>query len=87
MLRRRPHRAGEIAEALNLRAPLISRHLRALRDGGLVEDHHPDFDTRVRIYQLKAARFSELKAWAAEIETMWSDQLASFKAHIETGPA
>lgn len=68
---------------LKLNAPLVSRHLKVLRDGGLVEDHHPAFDTRVRIYSLRAARFAELKAWAAEIEAMWADQLAAFKAHVE----
>lgn len=83
MLGQRPHRAGELAEALKLPAPAMSRHLRTLKQCGLVEETHPDFDARVRIYTLRHGAMADLKKWLAETEALWSDQLASLKAHIE----
>jgi DNA-binding transcriptional ArsR family regulator len=38
LLRQRPHRAGELADALDMSAPALSRHLRALRQAGLIDD-------------------------------------------------
>ena len=83
MLGQRPHRAGELAEALKLPAPAMSRHLRTLKQCGLVEEAHPDFDARVRIYTLRHGAMADLKKWLAETEALWSGQLASLKAHIE----
>ena len=83
MLGQRPHRAGELAEALKLPAPAMSRHLRTLKQSGLVEETHPDFDARVRIYTLRHGAMADLKKWLAETEAMWIGQLASLKAHIE----
>ena len=85
LLRERPRSAGELAGALGLAPPAMSRHLRALKEGGLVEDGHPTFDARVRIYRLKDGATVELKQWLAETEAVWSDQLASFKRHGEGG--
>jgi DNA-binding transcriptional ArsR family regulator len=83
LLGQRPRRAGELAEALDLPAPAMSRHLRALKESGLVEETHPEFDARVRIYALKDGAMADLKTWLADTERLWADQLASFKAHIE----
>ena len=85
LLREQPRSAGELAGALGLAPPAMSRHLRALKEGGLVEDGHPTFDARVRIYRLKDGATAELKQWLAETEALWSDQLASFKRHVEGG--
>ncbi|MBL8547535.1 MAG: winged helix-turn-helix transcriptional regulator [Hyphomonadaceae bacterium] len=83
LLGQRPRRAGELAEALGLPAPAMSRHLRELKQSGLVEETHPEFDARVRIYTLKDGAMADLKKWLADTERMWTDQLASFKAHVE----
>lgn len=83
LLGRGPLRAGELAEALKLPAPAMSRHLRALKQSGLVEETHPAFDARVRIYTLRAGAMADLKQWLADTERMWSDQLASFKTQVE----
>jgi DNA-binding transcriptional ArsR family regulator len=85
LLRERPRRAGELAQAAGLSAPAMSRHLRALRHAGLVEETHPPFDARVRVYALRPAPMAELKAWAEAAEGLWSDQLLSLKTHIEDG--
>jgi DNA-binding transcriptional ArsR family regulator len=83
LLRQQPRRAGELAEAVGLSAPAMSRHLRTLRRSGLIEESHPDFDARVRVYALTPAPMAALRDWLAETERLWSDQLASFKAHLE----
>ncbi|HTX48864.1 MAG TPA: metalloregulator ArsR/SmtB family transcription factor [Caulobacteraceae bacterium] len=83
LLRQGPRPAGDIAKAIGLAPPATSRHLRTLRLSGLVEEHHPDFDMRVRVYSLRAGAMSELKAWLEETEQMWADQLTAFKAHLE----
>jgi DNA-binding transcriptional ArsR family regulator len=82
-LRRAPARAGELAEAVGLSPPALSRHLRALKKAELVEETHPEFDARVRIYALKREGLEALKAWVAETDALWSRQLAGFKAHVE----
>jgi DNA-binding transcriptional ArsR family regulator len=83
LLGERPRRAGELADALGLPAPAMSRHLRQLKQSGLVEETHPEFDARVRIYALKDGAMSELKRWLADTETMWTAQLSGFRAHVE----
>jgi DNA-binding transcriptional ArsR family regulator len=83
LLRQRPLRAGDLAASLHLSPPVMSRHLRVLRECGLVEETHPTFDARVRIYALRPEPMAELKAWLEETERLWTDQLAAFKAHLE----
>jgi DNA-binding transcriptional ArsR family regulator len=78
-----PRRAGELAQALGLSAPAMSRHLRALKESGLVDETHPQFDARVRIYALRREPIVALKAWINETETLWTRQLSAFKAHVE----
>jgi DNA-binding transcriptional ArsR family regulator len=77
-----PRRAGELANLLDLDPPAMSRHLRILRQSGLVAETHPEFDQRVRIYALDAARLTELKDWLARAEAGWTTQLAAFRAHV-----
>ncbi len=83
LLGERPHRAGELAAALGLPASTMSRHLRCLKQSGLVEEAHPDFDARVRVYALKAGAMTELKRWLADTEALWTTQLSAFKRHVE----
>ena len=83
LLRQRPRPAGDLAREIGLPAPAMSRHLRALREGGLVEEAHPPFDARVRVYALKAEPMIELMRWLEETERLWSEQLLAFKAHLE----
>ena len=83
LLRVRPRPAGELAREVGLAPAAMSRHLRTLRQSGLVEESHPDFNARVRVYALKTGPMEELKDWLEETERLWSEQLAAFKAHIE----
>jgi DNA-binding transcriptional ArsR family regulator len=84
LLRERPRRAGELAEATRIAFPLMSRHLRMLRASGLVEEERDEFDSRVRIYRLRPEPMTELKRWLEETEVLWSRQLAAFKAHVQS---
>lgn len=83
LLRRRAHRAGELADALALSPPALSRHLRVLKRSGLVADDEPEHDARVRLYRLRPERFAPLNDWVSGITALWTDQLAAFKAHAE----
>ncbi len=78
-----PRPAGDLARALDLSPPALSRHLRILRSSGVVEDSHPAFDARVRIYTLRQGPIAELQQWLAEAEAMWTGQLAALKRHVE----
>ena len=48
-----------------------------------MEEQHPAFDARIRIYSLKAEPMVELLRWLEETERLWSEQLLAFKIHIE----
>ena len=83
LLSRGPRSAGDLARELSLTPPAMSRHLRTLRQSGLVEESHPTFDARVRIYALRPEPMANLLRWLEEAERLWSEQLAAFKAHLE----
>ncbi|WP_374471951.1 ArsR/SmtB family transcription factor [Phenylobacterium sp.] len=85
LLAERPRPAGELARALALTPPAMSRHLKTLRASGLVEESHPEFDARVRVYALRPEPMVHLLRWLEESERLWSEQLAAFKAHVEGG--
>jgi len=83
LLRQRPRRAGELADALSMTPPALSRHLRLLRKTGLVAESELEHDARVRVYRLEAAPFVELRTWLERVEAGWNEQLRAFKAHVE----
>ena len=83
LLRDRPRRAGEIAQAVGLHPPALSRHLRTLKANGLIEEAHPAFDARVRIYTLRPEPITHLKAWLEQTEQLWAAQLVAFKTHLQ----
>lgn len=83
LLRRSPLRASDIAEALSMTRPAMSRHLRVLRQAGLVREDGLESDARARVYQLEREPLAQLGSWVETIESYWTDQLAAFKAHAE----
>ncbi len=83
LLRKKPRRSSEIAEALDLNRPATSKHLEVLRQAGLVEAEILEEDARARVYRLRPERFSELHDFVDEVEAYWGEQLAAFKAHVE----
>ena len=83
LLSRGPRAAGDLARSLDIAAPAMSRHLKTLKESGLVRESHPAFDARVRIYALESGPMSELADWLRETEALWSEELAAFKSHLE----
>jgi len=82
-LRRRPHRAGELAAVVATPPAALSRHLRVLRRSGLVVEEGLEQDARVRVYRLSPAGFAAMRRWVGDLEALWTDQLQSFKAYAE----
>ncbi len=80
----RPHRAGELAETLGVATPAMSKHLRVLRQRGIVTEESPEFDARVRIYSLRSAPMADLRAWLAAAEKGWAEQLTAFAEHVRS---
>ena len=78
-----PQRAGELAAALAMAPPSLSRHLRVLRKSGLVADDEPEHDARVRLYRLRPESLAPLQGWLDELQALWGDQLRAFKVHAE----
>jgi len=83
LLRRKPQRAGDLAGALSVSPPCLSRHLRVLRRSGLIEESGIEQDARVRLYRLRPERFAIVRAWLEEVEAFWAAELSAFKAHAE----
>ena len=80
----RPRRAGELAKALALTPPALSRHLRILRRAGLVTEDGDADDARVRVYSVREPGFTPLRDWLDDVEAYWSEQLQAFKEHAES---
>jgi DNA-binding transcriptional ArsR family regulator len=85
LLRERPRRAGELAQATRLSFPAMSRHLKTMRQSGLVEEDRDPFDSRVRIYRLRREPMDDLKTWLAQSEEVWTRQLQAFRDHLQKG--
>jgi len=85
LLRRKPHKASDLADALETTRPAMSRHLRVLRKSGLVREEGDDDDARLRIYRLERAPFEDLEGWLEEVRGFWTTQLSAFKAYAERG--
>src|ERR1044072_5478354 len=83
LLRKKPQRAGDLAAALSVSPPLLSRHLRVLRKSGLVDHSAVEHDARVRVYRLRPERFAILRNWLEEVEAFWTAELAAFKTPTE----
>lgn len=78
-----PVSAGGLADALDVSRPVMSKHLKTLREAGLVEQAIDAADARVRTVTLRRAPLAHVRGWLDEVEAFWGDQLASFKAHAE----
>ena len=87
LLKKHPRRAGQIAAALELTPPALSRHLRVLRRSGLIHQEGLDQDARVRIYHLRKKPFDQLRGWLEEVEAFWTGELAAFSEHVERSKA
>ncbi len=77
-------RAGErpvavLVKELGMTQPAVSRHLRVLREAGLVEAR---VDAQRRIYRLRADSLRELDAWLEPFRQLWSGRLDDLEHHL-----
>ena len=72
LLRQRPFSVGDIVEALGIRQPQVSKHLKVLREAGLVADEAAG---RRRIYALRSEAFEEIATWVDTFEGQWEARL------------
>ncbi|MGW0842730.1 metalloregulator ArsR/SmtB family transcription factor [Streptomyces sp. NPDC002787] len=82
MLHRTPLTAGDIAARFAISRPAVSRHLRVLRESGLVQDQQIG---RHRRYSLVRSRLGELAAWLTQFDTRrvdWSQRLAALETEV-----
>lgn len=80
LLRERDRAAGEIVEAMRISQPGVSKHLKLLREAGLVAVRG---DGQRRIYSLRPEPFAELDRWLAPYRTFWSGKLDALGAHLD----
>ena len=80
LLRDRPRAVGELVSELALSQPATSKHLRVLRDAGLVRVQP---DAQRRIYALDPAPLAELDEWLAPYRALWNDRLDALGKHLD----
>ncbi len=71
---------GELVEAVGMHQPGVSRHLKVLRDAGLVDVRQ---DAQRRLYRLRPEPLIELDEWLEPYRAEWSNRLDSLERHLE----
>lgn len=82
ILRDHPATAGELADALPIARPGVSRHLRVLREAGLV-DVRPDAQRRV--YTLRPEALADVDEWLSGYRALWQHRLDALHTEIRRG--
>ena len=71
--------AGEIADCFDISRPAVSRHLRVLRQCGLVVD---EVRGRERLYRLDTAPLAPLEEWLSALHDRWSGPLDALETEV-----
>ena len=82
ILRDHPATAGELADALPIARPGVSRHLRVLREAGLVDVRQ---EAQRRIYSLRPEPMAEVDAWLGGYRALWQNRLDALHTEIARG--
>lgn len=82
MLRLGPVTVGELAERLPIARPGVSRHLRVLRDAGLVEARH---EAQWRVYSLRPEPLAEVDGWLGRYRSLWEQRLDALHTEVARG--
>jgi DNA-binding transcriptional ArsR family regulator len=80
LLRQRERTVGDLVAALGISQPGVSKHLRVLRDAGLVGVRA---DGQRRLYRLQAGPLREIDEWLAPYRGAWRDRLDALEAHLD----
>jgi DNA-binding transcriptional ArsR family regulator len=83
LLLERPRPVGELTERLGLSQPGTSKHLRALREAGLVRVRK---DAQQRWYELRPGPLAEIDDWLAPYRRLWASSLDALEQHLDTMP-
>jgi DNA-binding transcriptional ArsR family regulator len=80
LLREREQAVGDLVSALGLSQPGVSKHLRVLREAGLVEVRT---DAQRRLYRLRTEPLREIDEWLAPYRAAWAGRLDALEAHLD----
>ena len=80
LLARRERSSGELAGHFELSQPAVSKHLRVLRDAGVVDVRGV---AQRRIYRLDPTTLGRAEAWIARHRRFWEERLDALQAHVE----
>jgi DNA-binding transcriptional ArsR family regulator len=73
---------GEIVERIRISQPGVSKHLRVLREAGLVDSKT---DAQRRVYAIRAEPLAEVAAWLEPYRRLWAGRLDALERHLEGG--
>ncbi len=79
-LRQSEQSVGELVSELRLAQPVVSKHLRVLRESGFVTAR---VAAQQRIYRLEPARLRAVDAWLEPYRRMWGRHLDALEGHLE----
>jgi DNA-binding transcriptional ArsR family regulator len=79
LLRDGERSVGELVERLTLSQPGVSKHLRILREAGLVDVRQ---DAQRRLYQLRAEPLTEIDVWLEPYRRFWAGHLDELERHL-----
>jgi len=71
---------GEIERQLRMPQPMVSKHLRVLRDAGFVES---TVDAQRRLYRLKPEPLREIDTWLAQFRRFWSAHVDALERYLD----
>jgi DNA-binding transcriptional ArsR family regulator len=80
LLRTDERAVGELVRALGMSQPAVSKHLRVLRESGMVEVRG---DAQRRLYRLRPEPLRALDEWLAPYRVMWARSLDHLEQHLE----
>jgi len=79
LLRLRDRSVGELVEELPLTQPSVSKHLKVLKESGLVSVRP---DAQRRVYRLRPEPLLEIDAWLTPYRAVWADRLDALEQHL-----
>jgi DNA-binding transcriptional ArsR family regulator len=72
---------GELVESLSMSQPAVSKHLKVLRDAGLVDSRT---DAQRRIYRVRTEPLRDVDEWLEPYRRAWSRHLDALERHLDT---
>jgi DNA-binding transcriptional ArsR family regulator len=70
---------GDLVDRIGMSQPTASKHLRVLRDAGMVAVR---VDAQRRLYRVEPSALAEIDAWLAPYRTLWTQRLDALEAHL-----